>query len=339
MPLGEPQPAYAGPPLEGASRRARVGETLLYLARTYSFAFSLVLTVALLVANLVRETGSFGWTGQLAFCAPLAIAAVASTPAIISGGGGFDLSISPLMITISAVFIVYLAPHELGGAVAVPIMLAIGLAVGLINGLVIVLLRVQPIVATLAMYFILIGVSLRILPSPASVSQTWMTHLAGSVGPIPGALFTICAPLVIWFALSRLPYLRQLYAVGSNDATAFSAGVNVGAVRVCAYALGGLFAGIGAIAVIAVGSSASASLATTYTLPAIASVALGGTSLAGGRGGLIGSVLGAASLYLLGTLLITLQVDPAWLQVVYGVMLVIAVVLVGLSDRTQRRKA
>src|SRR5207302_11260061 len=97
----------------------------------------------------------------------------------------------------SASFVVWLAPNGLGGAEAVLILLACGAVVGLVNGLLIVSLRVQPIVATLAMYFILIGANLRIVSSPASVSSTWLQHLAHSVGPIPGALFTISLPILI----------------------------------------------------------------------------------------------------------------------------------------------
>ena len=109
--------------------------------------------------------------------APLAIAALASAPSII--GGGFDLSISPLIFLTNCVFIVWLVPHGLGGAISVPIMLGIGLAVGAVNGLLIVALRVQPIVVTLAMYFSLQGVDLLIAPNPVSVTSTgWLRHLA-----------------------------------------------------------------------------------------------------------------------------------------------------------------
>jgi len=100
--------------------------------------------------------GGFGWSNQLANVAPMAIAALASAPSII--GGGFDLSISPLICLTNCVFVVWLIPHGLGGAVSVPIVLAIGLGVGVLNGVLIVLLRVQPIVVTLAMFFGLQGV-------------------------------------------------------------------------------------------------------------------------------------------------------------------------------------
>jgi ribose transport system permease protein len=304
------------------------GRGLQRAARTYSFGFAALLTAALLITNLTTQHGGFGWTNQLANVAPVAIAALASAPSII--GGGFDLSISPLVILTNCVFVVYLLPHGLGGAIAVPIMLGIGLLVGALNGILITLLRVQPIVVTLAMFFSLQGIDLIIAPNPASVPGTgWVRHLSTSVGAVPGAVFTIGIPLLIWIALRYVPFRRLLYAVGSNDATAFSSGVNVNTVRIGSYALGGLFAGFGGLALTSLVSSADASNATEYTLTAIAAVVLGGTALAGGRGGLIGPLLGAFSIYLLQNLLATFAINPAYLQIVYGGILIVAVVLGG----------
>jgi ribose transport system permease protein len=304
------------------------GQSVRRAARNYSFGFAALLSVALLVGNIVAEHGSFALSDQLANVAPLAIAALASAPSII--GGGFDLSISPLICLTNIAYVVWLAPHGLGGAAAVPIMLGLGTAVGLLNGLLIITLRVQPIVVTLAMYFSLQGVDLLIAPNPVSMkSAGWTQHLAGSVGPVPGGLITIGIPLLIWIGLRFVPYRRLLYAVGSNDATAYSSGVNVNLVRVSSYALGGLFAGFGGLALTGLVSSADASNATEYTLIAMAAIVLGGTSLAGGRGGLIGPLLGAFAIYLLQNLLATFAINPAYLQIVYGGMLIVAVVLGG----------
>jgi ribose transport system permease protein len=296
--------------------------------RTYSFGFAAVLFIGLLVANIATVSGGFGVTDQLANVAPLAIAALASAPSII--GGGFDISISPLILLTNTIFVVWLAPNGLGGAISVPIMLGIGLAVGLLNALLITLLRVQAIVVTLAMFFSLQGVDLLLAPNPVSLSSSgWVQDLAGSVGPIPGGLLTIGIPLLIWFGLRFVPFRRLLYAVGSNDATAFSSGVNVNAVRMGSYALGGLFAGFGGLALTGLVNAANASNATEYTLVAIAAVVLGGTPLVGGRGGLVGPLLGAFSIYLLQNLLATFAINPAYLQIVYGGILIVAVVLGG----------
>jgi ribose transport system permease protein len=312
-----------GPPARVAVQR---------VVRTYSFGFAAVLAIGMLVANIVTVHGGFGVADQLANVAPMAIAAMASAPSIIAGG--FDISISPLIVLTNAVYIVWLAPHGLGGAVSVPIILGLGLAVGVLNGLLIMVLRVQAIVVTLAMFFSLQGVVLFIAPNPVSISNSgWVQHLAGSVGPIPGGVFTIGLPLLIWFSLRLVPFGRLLYAVGSNDTTAFSSGVNVNAVRVASYGLGGLFAGFGGLALTGLVNSANASSSTEYTLVAIAAVVLGGTPLVGGRGGLIGPLLGAFSIYLMQNLLATFAINPAYLQIVYGGILIVAVVLGGAVSR------
>jgi ribose transport system permease protein len=313
---------------QGAPARQAVQRAV----RSYSFAFAAVLAAAMLAANIATEHGGFGVADQLANVAPMAIAAMASAPSIIAGG--FDISISPLIFLTNAVFVVWLAPHGLGGAISVPIVLGVGLAVGLLNGLLIVLLRVQAIVVTLAMFFSLQGVVLLIAPNPVSMSNSgWVQNLAGSVGPVPGGLITIGLPLLIWFGLRLVPFGRLLYAVGSNDATAFSSGVNVNAVRVASYGLGGLFAGFGGLALTGLVNSANASNATEYTLVAIAAVVLGGTPLVGGRGGLVGPLLGAFSIYLMQNLLATFAINPAYLQIVYGGILIVAVVLGGVATR------
>jgi ribose transport system permease protein len=234
---------------------------------------------------------------------------------------------------VSAIYIVVLSRHGLGGPVSIPIILALGAAVGALNGLLILILRIPPVVATLSMYFVLIGVNLEIAPTPAYIQPNWLSHLAGSVGPIPGALIPLALPLVIWGLLGVIPYRRALYAVGSNDATAFASGVDVPRVRVAAYALGGLFAAIGGFSLTALLGSVDASLSTQYTLLAIAAVSLGGTSLWGGRGGLIGAICGAAAIYLVSNLLTITQLNPSWLEVMYGAMLVVAVTLSGLIDK------
>jgi ribose transport system permease protein len=324
-PALEPQAAFEREPVAVRTTKER----LTHLAQHHSYSFSALLMVVVLVATLIKDSGNFGISDQLAIAAPMILAAMASAPSII--GRGFDLSISPLLVFTNCVYVVWLAPHGLGGAIAVPIVLAVGLLAGMVTGLTITLLRIQPVVVTLALYFALQGVNLLLAPNPASLGNAdrWIYHLAGDVGPIPGAVFTIGIPLLIWYALKRVPFGGLLYAVGSNDASAFASGVNVTAVRVASYALGGLFAGFGGLALTALVHSSNASTSTQYALIAIAAVVLGGTSLSGGRGGLIGVCFGAFTIYLLQNLLSSFEVNPAWLQIVYGAILIIAVVIQG----------
>lgn len=304
--------------------------------------FAAVLVVALLIANTAVQPSAFAvsnWPAILGTLAPFVLVAFASTVPILGGRGGIDISVGPLATLTNCLLVAVLFAHGLGSAVvAIPILLAIGAAAGSVNGLLVVVGRLQPVIATLATFFVLSGIALDIAPSPQTTASNWTTGLAGSIGPIPGGLVTIAVAVVVWGVLRRTGYVGTLLAVGGDDVAAFSAGVNVAAVRMGAYVTSGVFAAIGGIALTAVIQTSQASLATTYTLIALAAVSLGGTSLAGGRGGLLGSFLGAAAIYLIEQLLAATGVPSSDVQLVYGLLLIAGVVLSGLASRTRNEQ-
>jgi ribose transport system permease protein len=125
-------------------------------------------------------------------------------------------------------------------------------------------------------------------------------------------------------------------ATGSDDRAAFTASVNVAAVRLMAYTLGGVFAGVASLSLTALIGSADPNVGPPYTLLAISSVALGGVSLAGGRGGLLGAAIGALNIFLLQSVLTFFNVSTFVLQVAYGAILVVAVSLSPLQERLSR---
>jgi ribose transport system permease protein len=292
--------------------------------------FALLLAIALLITEIIVQP-SFArpgnWAGELGVLAPFAILAMASTPSILSGGGGVDLSIGPLSTVVNCIFVTWLLPHGFGGAASVLILLAIGTAIGAISGVVVGVLRYQPVVATLCGFFILAGFAQKIAPNPVSLPDNWTSHLAGSIGFFPGALITIAFPLIVWALLGRTSFHRTLYAVGGDDASAYSAGIDVVRVRIVAYALGGLFAAVGGIALTALIQTSSASVSSQYALIALAGVALGGTPIGGGRGGMVGSLLGAFCIYMLQQLLSSAGVAASYQQLVYGGLLMAGVLL------------
>ncbi|MFE9445847.1 ABC transporter permease [Streptomyces sp. NPDC006602] len=320
-----PRPAHQ----VAASRRG--GLRSLFARHTYLFA--VILAAVLLIANLVKQPG-FGLTSQLAALAPLGIAAMASVPSIMSGRGGIDLSISPLMTLSALLYATQLQPAGLGGYAALPLLLIAGALVGTLTGLLIVVGRLQPIVVTLAMFFVLTGLDLKLAPSPTTVSGTWMADFAGSMGPIPGGLVALAVPAVLWLLVTRgTTYGGLLRSVGGNDVTAFTSGVPVGTVRVLAYALGGAMAAVGGLVLIGLASTAESGTSSAYTLIAIAAVALGGIPLQGGGGGIANALAGAAAIYLLQSLLGVVQVSQTWLQVIYGALLIGAVLFGAIAAR------
>ena len=329
MPLPVSEPAT--PP------RARA----LHIVRR-PWAFAAALVAALLIANLSVQPSAFAvsyWPAILGTLAPFVLVAFASTVPILGGGGGIDISVGPLATLINCLLVTVLFAHGLGSAaVAVPILLVVGAAAGAVNGLLVVVGRLQPVIATLATFFILSGIALDISPSPKTMASNWTTGLAGSIGPVPGGLVTIAVAVVIWVILRRTAFVGTLLAVGGDDVAAFSAGVNVNAVRMGAYVTSGVFAAIGGIALTAVIQTSQPSLAATYTLIALAAVSLGGTSLAGGRGGLLGSFLGAAAIYLIEDLLAATGVPTSDVQLAYGLLLIVGVVLSGLASRARKEQ-
>lgn len=306
--------------------------------RPYSPALALV--IVLLALNLIAAPqflapGNLPTT--LALFAPIVLVALASTPSVLSGG--IDISLGPLMTFVNCVFVAVLVPAGLGTVgLSLPIVIAIGAAAGTLNGVLVTIVRLQPVVATMGTLFIFVGGSLIVAPSPASVSGSWTRALATTLGGwFPGALVLIIAVLLLWWALRRTAYVRNLLAVGDDDVSAFGAGINVRLVRIVAYTLGGVIAALGGLALTALTQSAEPSLATVYALIGIAAVVLGGTQLGGGRGGLLGSVVGAAAIYLLQQLLTAWGVQSNLIRLTYGVVLVLGVVLSATLLNARRR--
>lgn len=303
-------------------------------------AFAVSFGIALLIANII-VTPSFGSGGQLAVnagtLAPFVLAAMASTPAFLSGNGGIDLSVTPLMALSNIMLVTGMLGSTWGKPyIAVPLLLLMGAFVGAGNGVLIARLRFPPVIATLGTFFMLSGLDLALVPNPVTAPPSWIDSLAGTIDGVPGAVLTILVPLGAWWLLRRTPLVGKILSVGDNAAASFSAGVNVDAVRITAYAIGGLLAALGGIALSGLIQSADTTSYTGYTVAALAAVALGGTNLAGGRGGLLASAVGAACIYLLNNLLSGLNVSADYVQVAYGAVLVVAVVLgTSLLDRSR----
>jgi ribose transport system permease protein len=316
-------------------RALRVASRALAPVRSHTFVFAVMLTLALIVTNLIVDPSFSQWgavPSTLGTLAPLALVSMASTPSIISGG--IDLSLGPLLSLCNVMMVAVLLPHGLGSPwVSIPIIVALGAAVGAANGVLVTVLRFPPVIATLASLFVLLGVAYDLAPTPHEAAANWTSSLTGMVGPIPGALIIMVVPVLLWVGL-RLTALRNtLYFVGDDDVAAFTAGANVAGVRILAYALGGLIAALAGLALTGIVHSGDSSLGLQYTLIALAAVVLGGTPLGGGAGGMIGAFFGAASIYLIQNLIDAVNVNPTWLLVVYGGVLITAAVLGGLLSR------
>ena len=303
---------------------------------------ALIIFLGLVVINTVVNHGFInnqGWQQALTAASPLIVLAMAMTPPILAGHGGVDLSVGPSAGLISVLIAGEFAPRGLDNSFLLWVLaILLGCTAGAVNGALVAFLRVAPIIATLATYLVFSGLSTQLMPSPGGVVPAGILSLAGTTGQIPNAVFVLIGLSVLWMLLLRTSYWRNLIAVGSNDRAAFTSGIPVTVVRFIAFVPSGAMAGVGGLLLTAVLGGADATVGPQYTLIAIAGAAVGGVSLAGGRGGLAGAAFGGASLFLIQNILSFAQVSSFVLQIAYGLILIVAIVFNGGWDYLRLRR-
>lgn len=282
---------------------------------------------SLLTANGVRSI--------LLLAAPLAIFAASQTVCMLTGG--IDLSIA-----MTANLAAYVAANQSdrGAVVALTMALAVGVVVGAVNGLAIGVFKVNPLIMTLGMASVLLGVITVGLRGWLSGSTNVLAVVreVGSqtlVGPLP-------KNLVVWFVVALVLILglrssglgRTIYAVGDNPVACRLAGVRVWQVLLAVYVIAGVCAAIGGLLFSGTTGSVGVDQTNSYLLPAVAATVIGGTSILGGTGGYTGTIFGAIILTLLNRLLLRLDTSEAFKQMLYGaIVLVLAWLYVRLSGQ------
>jgi ribose transport system permease protein len=298
-------------------------------------AFFLAVTVA-----IHPSFGAYDLQSLALGALPLALAAAAETAVVLAGG--IDLSVGPL-IAVANVLSARLMSHAgFAGSLAIAaFVLAAGALAGSLNGLLVVASRVADVVVTLATGFIWGGIALLILEKPGGGAPDAFQNLATGtfVTPfLPNALILLVLALVLVWGPVRASRLGlALLATGSDRVAAFRSGVAIGRMQVIAYALGGLFSAVGGLALTASTGIGSPIAGLYYTLSGIAAIVVGGVSLTGGRGGMVGPVLAAFLLTLVPTDLIFLAINPNYGQVIQGALIVGLVMGGGLAAALRRR--
>ena len=312
---------------------ARTLSTVLGLIRRHGWNLGLVglLVVFLAITKLLNPNYGAGGIVALSInIVPIAFAAVAQAIVVISGG--IDLSVGSMMALASVTSAVMMKDQgDAFGVAVVVFVLLLGLAVGAINGAIVVVTKVPDIVVTLAMSFVWAGTALLILNTPGGGAAPWlMAIISGPLGNpwLPKALIVVAVLVaIVWLPLRRSTLGLSLYAIGSHRVAAFRSGVAVAPTKIAAYALTGFFSALGGLALTATGG-VGAPVPGSYTLQSVAAIVLGGVSLAGGRGGVLGPIIAVIVLALVRTDLFFAGVDPNWSTAVQGAIL-IGVVMLG----------
>ena len=271
---------------------------------------------------------------------PLAFAAMAQSVIIISGGIDLSLGVMVAIINVSAASL--MEGKSFGSAILISLLLmAMGIALGTINGTLIVLTGVPDIVVTLAMSFVWGGVALLIMRTPGGGAPTEFQSLGtGSFGSdwVPaGAIIIGLVLLIAWLPIRWRRTGFAIFAVGSSRERAYLSGVNVNRTRVLAYSIGGFFAAMAGLALTATTGIGTPYSVTFITLNSVAAAVLGGVSLAGGKGGLVGPVAAAFCLTLVPAIMVFQGIDPNYSQVIQGALIVVVVMIAGLLLLRERR--
>jgi len=325
----------AEPIAERMTWRDRVGRAMGGEAWTIGLA---VAFIALFVFTLILKP-AYGLEALAIASLPVAFAAAGQAIVVISGG--IDLSIGSVIALTNAISAVLLLSAPELSVPIVLLVLVIGVLIGLVNGTLVVISRVPDIVVTLSMLFVWAGAALLVLPTPGGDSVPWLDDLIDGglvVDQVPRALVALLVIVgLVWIPLRRTRLGLSLYAIGSNQLAAFRSGVNVGRTKAISYAFSGLFAALGGLALTA-STGIGQPVPGPYLLLSVAAIVIGGVSLAGGRGGLLGPIIGIFILGLIRADLLFLGVEPAFSTVIQGVIMVV-VVMLGAYVTLRRRTA
>jgi ribose transport system permease protein len=288
------------------------------------------LTGLLLVLVVVIELASPGIVGPswvaviMRQSVPLAILAACQVLTMLTGG--IDLSVGA--VASMAGFVTATLINAWGLPVAIIVPLVVAGVVGLITGIGVGLFRVHPLIMTLGMSLVVLGLAnvwqLEMVQTGAGVPAELRTLGSASfldVVPLSLLVFVPVAALIL-FSLKRTGYGRLLYAIGDNPIAARLSGARAWQVQIVLYVISALLAGVAGLLLSGLTNTASVSLAESSVLPAVAAAVIGGTSIMGGRGGYAGAIVGALILTVLTALLTVLGLPEASRQIVFGSIIV-----------------
>lgn len=313
------------------------------------YILSLVLLVLMVIINRALQDNVFEigpLNGNLRVFTPAILMAIGQTFVIIAGG--VDLSIGSIVSMGTAILATQITSDATPDVIirALVLVFAAGVLAGSLNGFGVTALRLQPIVTTYATSFIFAGVALRILPQPGGrlpreLTTFWRNPLqVTETFAIPTSIIAIAIVILLWVILTKTRYRQYLYATGSNADAAYSTGVRVNRIKFSTYIFSALFATLAALALTLGSGTGNPRAGDQMTLSSVVAVVLGGTALSGGQGGIIGSIIGALILGLIGNIISFANLD-SWVRPLVDALIIIVALaipaLVGLARKAWKK--
>jgi ribose transport system permease protein len=298
---------------------------------------------------LVVIVGVYGWlqTGVFTLyelntdtAAAMTLILAATGQTIVLMRGGIDLSIGGMISLGTAIAATRFGQDPTNIALWSVGIVVLGFLVGSVNGLLISVLKLQPFLVTLATWSILSGCALLLLPVDGGSFPGWWIGIGymewlGVAAPV----WLLIVLLLFWYWFARTSAGIEIRATGSNEKSAFLSGVSVLRVNLVTYGLSGAFAALAALYLTTQVGAGSPTIGKDYVLPSVAAAVVGGVSLFGGKGTLIGTVIGAFILTLIGNLVFSFHVSNYWQPVVSGLVLLIAVLTSSLANASAQARA
>ncbi len=307
----------------------------LSLARHRGALFALAVFVALFLLVNAITPGAFSYF-EFSFmssgAATLALTAAGQTLVILTGG--FDLSAGAVVSLVNVVLGTQMQ-DSIGSQIAFGLVaLLIGGAVGAVNGFFVAFMRLQPIVVTLSTMFIVQGITLLVLDKPGGmIPYQFSAFFVGDAipGVLPAPVLVIAAAIAVWLLIKNSRFGVAIYAVGGDEESARAAGIRVARIKFFTYVVAGMFYGAAGAFISAQTGSADPLVGKPMLLQVFTAVVIGGTLLGGGRGGVVGSIIGAYTLLIVVNILLVLNVSAYYSSVAEGLILVLAVLAASLN--------
>lgn len=307
-----------------ASREIALIATIIVVGTVFTFASPYFLTVNNLVQTLR---------------AGLELAIVSGGMTLVIIMGGIDVSVGGIL-AVSAIIIGKAYQAGLPAFLVAPIGLFTGTMLGAFNGFLTAKLKVPPIVATLGSMYVFSAVMFLVIGGAwiAGLPGTLSPLVNGSVGFVPAsAIVILVVYLVCWVILRRLPFGRHIYAIGSNEQSARLVGINVDRTKIATYAMLGFLAGLAALLYVARMRNVEINIGTSIAFEAIAATILGGTSIRGGVGSLLGTLLGVVFIRIMQNGLVLVGISSLWETVIIGSLLIIVLTADAFANRKNAR--
>jgi ribose transport system permease protein len=295
--------------------------------------------VALFALYAATQRGVFAVSEITDLCnnaLPLAVAAAGGTFVVLTRG--FDLSVGGVVALTNVLMATQVGEGWQGALAGLGLVLAIGLVVGAVNGFLVAWVGLQSIASTLATMIICSGVALLVLDAPGGTVPDFVAYNLTDVvfDKIPVAGLVAAVLVVLWLIIRRTDFGTALFAVGADETAAGLAGVPVRRTKFFAYCIAGTLYGLAGYMLSAQTATGNPNSGNAYLLLTFAAIAIGGTAFSGGRGGVIGSMLGAATLTLLQKVLFSTGVSSFYTGIFQGVVMILAVLIAALSAHLAR---